>query len=102
MSDMTVAKTILQQLGGNRFLVMTGAKNLVGSENSLAMKINGRNGAGKKVSHVRITLTPEDTYTVETMNVYGSKVTTVNTRLNVYCDSLRESFESLTGLYTSF
>ena len=34
MSNMTVAKTILEQLGGNKFRMMTGAKNLAGDENS--------------------------------------------------------------------
>ena len=28
-TDMTVAKTILEQLGGNKFRMMTGAKNLL-------------------------------------------------------------------------
>ena len=36
MSNLTVAKTILEQLGGNKFCMMTGAKNLAGDENSLS------------------------------------------------------------------
>ena len=32
---MRVAKTILEQLGGNHFRMMTGAKKLAGDENSL-------------------------------------------------------------------
>ena len=34
---MRVAKTILEQLGGNQFRMMTGAKKLAGDENSLSM-----------------------------------------------------------------
>ena len=44
MSDMTVAKTILEQLGGNKFRVMTGAKNFMGFTDGLVMKI-GRNSS---------------------------------------------------------
>ena len=40
MSD--VANTIYRQLGGNKFRVMTGAKNMVSHEFALSMKI-GRN-----------------------------------------------------------
>ena len=32
---MRVAKTILEQLGGNKFRMMTGAKKLAGDDNSL-------------------------------------------------------------------
>jgi len=41
---MRVAKTILEQLGGNKFRMMTGAKKLAGDENSLSMRI-GRNSS---------------------------------------------------------
>ena len=37
MSNMTVAKTILEQLGGNKFRMMTGAKNFMGFSNGLQM-----------------------------------------------------------------
>jgi hypothetical protein len=35
---MKVAKTILEQLGGNQFRMMTGAKSLAGDENSLKVR----------------------------------------------------------------
>ena len=52
-------KQLLQQLGGNRFIAMTGAKNLAfdKAKNTLHMKI-GRNAKG--VSHLRIKLTGAD------------------------------------------
>jgi hypothetical protein len=31
MTDMTVSQTILSQLGGKRFIAMTGSKNFVGA-----------------------------------------------------------------------
>ena len=36
---MEVAREILKQLGGNKFRMMTGAKNFVAGENYLTMKI---------------------------------------------------------------
>ena len=61
MADLTAAKTILEQLGGEFFVAMTGAKNLVGTEDSLTFEV-GRNP--KHVSHVRVTQTPGDLYAV--------------------------------------
>ena len=54
-------KQLLQQLGGNRFIAMTGAKNLAfdKAKNTLHMKI-GRNAKG--VNHLRIKLTGADLY----------------------------------------
>lgn len=94
---MNVANTILQQLGGNRFAVMTGAKNFVGSEDSLGMKV-GRNSMG--VSHIRVTLDPSDTYTIKAFSIRGGKVKEKGEESGVYCDMLQDAFLRLTGLYT--
>jgi hypothetical protein len=99
MADMTVAKTILEQLGGRRFLVMTGAKNLTATDTSLSFRVNGRTASGA-VNGVRIVLTPMDTYTVETLYTRGSSRRVVATEENVYCDVLAAVFTRLTGLDT--
>ena len=39
MNNNIVAMEILKQLGGNKFLAMTGAKNLAYDDNSLNMKL---------------------------------------------------------------
>ena len=64
---------LLQQLGGNRFIMMVGAKNLVvdKSKNELHMKI-GRNAKG--VSHVRIRLSSMDLYDMEFLQVRAGKI----------------------------
>ena len=59
---MTIAATILAQLGGSRFIAMTGAKNLVNHGSALTFKI-GRNSS--KANMVRVTLNSDDTYTVD-------------------------------------
>jgi hypothetical protein len=95
---MQVANTILQQLGGGRFIAMTGSKNFVGRENGLSFSV-GRNDAG--VNKVRVILTPADVYTVEAFRVRGTTVKLIGSREGVYCDNLRAVFETLTGLRTS-
>jgi hypothetical protein len=95
---MQVAQTILSQLGGSRFVAMTGAKNLVAGHNSLSMHI-GQNA--KKVTHVRIRLDPSDTYTVEFVRISKSNFKVLTTVSDVYCDMLQEIFTQHTGLHTS-
>lgn len=57
-----LAQTILSQLGGNRFVVMTGAKQLVSIDNGLRFKI-GRNAS--KANMVKVLLNGDDTYTMQ-------------------------------------
>lgn len=101
MTNLTVSKTILEQLGGNKFIVMTGAKEFIGSDTTLSFKI-GRNSA--QVNRVRIELTPMDTYKVTFFNISVRKTGIVNKVINettdVYCDQLQELFTRVTGMYT--
>jgi hypothetical protein len=94
------AATIIEQLGGNKFRVMTGAKNFVFSttDSNVSMRI-GRND--KKVNYVKVTLTPMDTYNVEYGYIRGLNYTVRKTEDGIYCDMLRESFERNTGMATS-
>jgi hypothetical protein len=96
---MQVAKTILEQLGGNRFAMMTGAKNFVGSADSLSFKLPS-NFAKSGINFVRVTLDPSDTYTVKFLKIRGAKVTEIETREMVYCDTLQSTFKAVTGLDT--
>lgn len=93
--DQTVATTILNQLGGRMFRMMTGARDFVFASDSLTCKL----GAGAKGSHLRITLDASDTYTVETLRIRGATVTTVAEASMVYVDSLMDVVESQTGFY---
>jgi len=61
----TIAQTILAQLGGKRFLAMTGAKNLLAGEDYLAMSLPGSLTKGR-VNKIRIRLAADDTYTLYT------------------------------------
>jgi len=96
-TDLTVAKTILHQLGGNRFIAMTGAKNFIGSNNSMSFKI-GRNSS--KTNYIRISLNVMDLYKMEFLNIRSGKMKTVEEFENVYSDALQAIFTSVTGLNT--
>lgn len=97
---MKVANEILRQLGGNKFIAMTGAKDLVGGKNYLGMKL-GR-GTKNKATHMRITLDPTDTYTVEFMRWNGRKLEmkVLSSESLIYCDMLQETFTEATGFDT--
>lgn len=97
MSDMHVATTILKQLGGKKFIAMTGANTFVDCGNGVTMKI-GRNKS--RSTHLNITLNAMDTYDFKFLMVKGDKQ--VITEYNgIYNDMLAETFTEHTGLYTS-
>ena len=90
-------KQLLQQLGGNRFIAMTGAKNLAidKPKNELHMKI-GRNAKG--VSHVRIRLTSMDLYDMEFLQVRAGRIKIKSKEKGVYADQLGKMFKKNTGM----
>ena len=102
--DQQIAMTILQQLGGKRLEVMTGAKDAVALNadekysGGVKFKI-GRNDA--KVTHVRIRLTVQDTYDAEYLWVRGADVKTRAKDEGIYADMLGASFERNTGMVLS-
>lgn len=98
MNNPIVANTILNQLGGRTFCMMTGAKNFSYDSNSLYFKI-GRNC--KSINYVIIKLEADDTYSMKFC--YASK-NGVKVRKEipngVYCDMLQEVFRENTGMET--
>jgi hypothetical protein len=103
MTDMTVANTILEQLGGRMFVTMTGAKEMIGSDNSLTMRVNGRYNSAVRVNLFRVILDANDTYTVKAMflSLSTGKLTLVAESSDIYCDGLQDAFERMTGLFTT-
>lgn len=97
MSGREIAQTILAQLGGNRFLAMTGASSLSYGDKNLTFRV-GKNE--KKVKAVRITLQDDDTYSMEFLSIRKLEVKTLSRADMVYCDNLQEVFTNHTGLYT--
>lgn len=97
-ADLTVANTILCQLGGNMFRAMTGARDFLGDARSLRFRI-GRNAHA--ITAVRVTLEADDTYTVDFIRGAGTRAYVARTRTGVYADVLRAVFELETGMYAS-
>lgn len=92
---MEVANTILRQLGGGRFIMMTGAT-CYADTNALVVKFKG----SKKANYLRIELTPSDLYHMKFLKVWGTKSKEVAEYDRVYADMLRDIFTEVTGLYT--
>lgn len=95
---MDTAHTILQQLGGNRFITMTGAKDMVGDDRSLQFRI-GRNSS--KANMVKVTLRPSDTYRVEFLRYARLEVKPVKTIDGIFAEQLQSVFSDTTGLACS-
>lgn len=100
MTQPFFATQIIQQLGGQRFLAMTGARMLTYDRDNrgLHFTINGHNAAGARVNRVRITLMAGDTYCIATFSVRRLMVRAVDELDGVYADQLRDAFTRLTGL----
>ena len=92
-----VAKEILAQLGGNKFVAMTGAKNLVDGGKFLAFKLPR---AKDSINYVKITLTSMDLYDIEFGRIRANQYKVVKKVDGVYNDQLQSIFTKVTGLYT--
>lgn len=123
--DTTIAREIINQLGGNHFAVMTGAKQFIAIENGVKFMI-GRNAS--KANMVQVILRGDDTYTLQfwkkgalpntvailrkskTSDEFFEMLEAAKKRAEpqmlkeyegVYCDMLRDLFTSYTKMYTS-
>lgn len=94
---MTVSATILTQLGGNKFIAMTGAKNFVSGPSALTFSI-GRNKS--KANKVRIMLRNDDTYVVEFASLRGINYRIIDFIDGIQADGMVSYFEAYTGLAT--
>jgi hypothetical protein len=93
-----IADTILKQLGGGRFIAMTGAKNLAYRSSPPGLSMSIGRGAKDAIKYLRVDYDRgSDTYTMIFSNKSGSTVKSVN---HVYADSLQRVFTSTTGFDT--
>lgn len=101
-SDTTVARTILVQLGGSRFLAMTGARNLIADDRALSFHLP-RGLSSQRIDRVSIVLDPSDTYTVRFGRWHSRRleIDWLTEHSGVYADHLRTTFTASTGLATS-
>ena len=106
-----IAGTILNQLGGNRFVVMTGAKKIFAVENGLQFDLPRTAHYVKDgINRITITLDTMDTYTMKAGKMtrrkdknYGVMMPhyiEVKKEEGLYDDMLQERFKAITGLDT--
>tara|TARA_A100001515_G_scaffold6210_1_gene5339 strand:- start:124 stop:1941 length:1818 start_codon:yes stop_codon:yes gene_type:complete len=95
--DKRQAGVMLKQLGGNRFIMMTGAKNFGVGPKGAGFKI-GRNSKG--VNFVRIDL-KNDLYDMEFFQVRAGKMKLKSKVKQIFADQLQDMFTKHTGMYTS-
>lgn len=116
MSNLKIAETILNQLGGKRFLAFTGSYQLVAIENGVKFRLR-KNLA--KAKWCRITLTVMDVYNMEFITEVRKKNEAMSELLGktyyettgfktvanwdgIYGDMLQSCFTETTGLVTKF
>jgi len=95
--DKRQAGEMLKQLGGNKFIAMTGAKNFAVGPKGASFKI-GRNS--KNVNYVRIDL-KNDLYDMEFIQMRAGKLKVKSKVKQIYADQLQQMFTKHTGMYTS-
>jgi len=96
--DIEVATAILDQLGGHRFIAMTGSYNFISDTNSLLMHLR-RNRSGSQ--YLKITLNGMDTYDLTFTRFNRNQELIVVKELNGYYDDmLQQAFTEVTGMAT--
>jgi len=95
--DKNQAGEMLKQLGGRKFIMMTGAKNFAVGPKGASFKI-GRNS--KNDNFVRIDL-KNDLYDMEFIQMRAGKLKVKSKEKGVYADQLQKMFTKNTGMYTS-
>ena len=97
--DMKQGTEILNQLGGKRFMMFTGAKHFGVGKEGLSFKI-GRNS--KQVNHIKIDYDRgRDLYNMKFDWVTKRGIKNKKTVKGVYADQLQKVFTMHTGMYTS-
>jgi len=91
------AAIILKQLGGQRFIAMTGAKNLVCDEKGITFKFM-KNAIGAK--WCTINLNSLDLYDMTFKSIKKNELIILKEINNLYDDMIESAFSNITGLAT--
>jgi len=98
-TDKTVAVEILRQMGGNRFIAMTGARNFFCDNNSIGFRLPGTM-TRDRINFVKVTLNSMDTYDIEFKNIRGDKIKDVDSYEGIYNDGLEAAIGRRVGMAT--
>lgn len=94
-----IAAEILRQLGGNRAIAMTGAKNMMFGMNGELIFQLPNNFAKNKINRIKISLNANDLYDIDYGYARGLNYKVIAKSENVYAEDLRRDFEYETGLF---
>ena len=108
---------IFQQIGGNKFLAMTGSKvkyygydkngyvylmfKLTKNKSKaqfLKIQLNGKDLYNMEFTRIKKTLNKE--YSAIGIKIYDETIETIKIYEDVHCDQLQEIFTDMTGMYT--
>lgn len=99
-AKMKISETILQQLGGRKFITMTGANNFIGGDGSLSARLPS-GLASNNANGFRITLNERDYYDIRFYRIRACKLTELEGATDIGAENLRSTFERLSGLRLS-
>lgn len=99
-NNKAIAIEILRQLGGNKFIAMTGAKNFWCDNYTMGFKLPGTM-TKNRINHIKITLNAMDTYDIEFISIRGGIMKTVERAAGIYNDMLQNIVADRTGLVLS-
>lgn len=92
------AQETLRQLGGQRFIRMTGAHSFAKGNDSISFRIpRAKDG----INAVKITLNSKDLYDMEFFMIRTPKIFPKGRITDIYNDQLQMVFTEKTGLYTT-
>lgn len=98
---MTPADITFQQLGGSRFVAMTGARGFCTDSRAGSRSLTFSLPRPAKWNAVRIELNDADLYDVHFYDMRRTNIVAVKDVENVDAENLRHVFECATGLRTS-
>jgi hypothetical protein len=91
-----IARTILEQIQINRLSVMIGVSAVLHDKTSIQVRFRAK--ALNGVNLFKITLDPDDTYTIALYRVTVKGANLKYTVSDIYCDQLIDLLEKQTGL----
>ena len=97
-TDLTVANTILAQLGGKKFAAMTGVKKAFGTVCSVSFLLP--KAAKDGINHIKIELSAADDYDIEFSRSTRHDFKVIAKVTGIYAENLQETFTEYTGLAT--
>lgn len=96
MTNLEIAKIIMEQLGGNKFVVMCGVKDVRAVSNGVGFKIMKNN---LKCNYIEIKLNGNDLYDIKYYSIRGTNVNVKHELNDVYAEDMISLMEEDLGLY---